>query len=224
MPARRTFTRWVFCDESGDLDNPQDAHAVIAVATTARPEELKRIVRETKQAMRRPAGLPLHAYNDPPQVTADLLGRLALLADARMLVTALARRWTWRPVTYRDLVAYTLQSLLDASPTPRAETMIVMEERYKGGRRAHFRDALADALDLAPDQISIERKDSPAWGAALQVADAVAWAHYQAIERGRGDFAALIAPLTTVLTVGVNARGVICPAADLGAENKTAHP
>ena len=227
MPARRTFTLWAFCDESGDLDNPKDAHAVIAVAATARPEELRRIVRETKQAARRPSGHPLHAYSDPPQVTARLLERLAESRDARLLVTVLERQWAWRPVSYQEMVVYTLRSFLDTSSTPREHILIVVEERYKGARRLHFRVALADSLDLEPDQVRIERKNSPTWGAALQVADAVAWAHYQAMERGRGEFAALIASLTTVLPVGIDAQGVIRPVAELaggpGGENKTAY-
>lgn len=216
MTAQRPFLLWLIGDESGNLPNSEDAFMVIAIVATQYPDILMRITLETKQARRLARGVVLHATDDHATAT-ELLRRLSKSEGTILTVVALDRQWFWRPdlssqELYQDLAAYALQRAIDMHNTPCERIQVIMEGCYTRSHRQSLQHVIAIRLDIDPQQVLQEPKDSPSWGPGLQIADAVAWAHFRKFARGDIFPASLVEHLVgDEELVGVDTQGRICP-------------
>lgn len=214
MARRRPFALWAFSDESGNPGDPGDPYVVIATVATTRPEELGRVALAARRARNLSPHHVLHATGDP-ETAETLLANLGELQEARLTVIALDRRYHWRHLSpstlYRALAAYALGYSLSRFPDLSARALVVIEARTPRRSWPTLRAHLADGLGLNPEQVMIERKDSPDWGDHLQTADAVAWAYYQSLARDDPRYAALVAHLADLELVGIDAQGLIRP-------------
>lgn len=203
--SKRPYQLWIFCDESGDVAHTNERYVIISLIMSDRINLLQRVVTDTKRKGPRAMGrnYVLHAAEEYPEVNQYLLRRLARETSVQLGVLIFDKRWWVQRVqsdkgVYQALAAYAVDQAITGSGVAREEVKVILEQRYPHPEdRARLEAAVADQAGLELDQVLCERKSSTDSGAALQVADVVAWSFYQKWERADGSFAEIIAGQAT---------------------------
>lgn len=189
------FVQSVF-DETGDTGvGPRSSRfLVVAGLVGSNLEPLRRAVARTRKSMgKRLRDIPeIKAWHSPPQVTAQLLSRLAAL-DIEIYAAILDKRSARPPEDGEDWYRQVCTEAIRQATARYDRVIVTLDRRYT---KAALQDRLVEAIAAGTQRpgatLSFVYADSRQ-ERALQAADAVAWGIYQKYEREEEMFYDLIA-------------------------------
>ena len=228
--AQKAYTNWIFCDESGDLWNSNDRFLVGAAVGTRNPKSLRNVAqgvwKKYKKLIR--SGTALHATELPSERVQEILAKFAQIDDLMIHVALLDKEMWWnregnKHHLYNDLFTHLIKqairddSMLDTMVVIETRPLVVLEQRDNIKK---YQDDLFEKLDkyaaLKKEQVQIRGKEDQEWGRALQIADFVAWSTYQKYQKGNPKYLDVLQPkIKTILRLGVDVNGVMCPVAEM---------
>jgi len=218
--SKSAYTYWIFCDESGNLSNPNNRYLIGAAVGTRNPEALRKAANRIYEQNRRVVkkGKPLHATELDGKVVLNFLKQLVKIEDLTLSIVLLDKQWLWNyksgyEALYNELFAYLVQKAISETMQP----LVVLERR--DSYKKYEQNLIAEIQrysSLVESQIALRGKNDAEWGKQLQAADAIAWSTYQKYEKqDERFFERFKEKISSEIVLGVDGVGIMRPVSEM---------